>query len=1183
MKFYSLLQGRLSACQTHQIYRVMKLTFILLTVTLIQVSAAVRAQKVTLKEKNASLTEVFKSIRQQTGFNFIYDMKLMETAKPVTISVTNTELKDALKQCFINQPFTYELDKKTIILKNKETEQVTPIKAVNDSTIRVEGRVVDDKGNGLSGATVIVKGTSYVIITGGRGAFSVQLKTTSAILVVSYLGYQTKEVTVSGADVNLTIRMEPGVSKLNAVTIVSNGYEDLPQERATGSFAAVSNPLFNRTTSTDVMDRLDGVVPGLQFNKLAYGTADIRGITIRGQSTLEANKQPLIIVDDVPYNGDINNINPNDIESVSVLKDAAAASIWGARAGNGVIVFKTKKGSYDKPLQVSFNTNLTVSEKPNLYALPLMTSSDYIDAEEFLFKQGNYDGNISNTYSYPLLSPVVDLLAQARAGTITQAAADAQINAMRNNDVRKDYLKYVYKNAVNQQYSLGLTGGSNTTAYAVSVGYDKDLGNIILTENDRLNLRSNFTFKPVSKLEINLSSAYTQQNINSGNPNTGLNYVPYSTIPYEMLAAPNGTPLVYGKDYLSSYAANPGDPRLLNWQFKPLEDIHDGYSKTTNYDLVFNAAATYHISKVFSASLQYNYEKTIGFGNNLTSADSYFVRNLVNLYTQPDGSPLIRPIPDAGILNQNYLNAHSSLVRAELKANKSWNDNSVLTVVAAAEVSENGASNQQSVVYGYNPGTLSNSSNMDFGTIYQYSNPYLGSGAVPNPIGFQSTVNRFTSVLMDAGYTFDQRYTISASARKDASNVFGVNANDKGVPLFSTGLSWDVGKEPFYKINFLPVLRLRATYGYNGNTFNGLSAISVINYTQGSTAPFTGLPYATISNPANKNLRWEKVGVMNLGVDFGFAGNRIAGSLEYYTKNSTDVIWISPIDPSTGFSSANSNSVNMNGKGIDIAINSVNLTGPIRWTSNVVFAYNTSKVTRFTPLAALQSADYLGAVSGNQPILGKTLYGIYAYKWAGLDHTAGNPQGYLNGEISEDYVGITTAPPSTLQFFGSSVPVTFGTFTNTFSYKQFSLSARIKYEFGFFFHASSTNYGNLFNSSSIGYALPTTADFAQRWQKPGDETHTNVPSMIYPDDAYRDLFYASSAALVAKGDNIRLQDLVASYTIGKPGKYFKNMKIYLTAQNLGIIWKANKFAIDPDYGYSIPQPKTISLGLNFNY
>ncbi len=1156
---------------------VMKLTAVLLFAIIMQVSATGFAQKVTLRGKNIPIKQIFKEIRKQTGYGILYQPDKVNTSATLNVDFENAGLNDVLTTCLQGQPLTYTIDENTIVIKTKAPIVARPLSMLRDSSIRVFGKVISETGLPMAGATVRIKGFPGVISTSGSGTFQIVLPSSDAIIEVSYIGYKTKEVTVSNADVELVIHMEPDIAKLQAVSVVSTGYEDLPAERATGSFSKLDNAQFNRTTSTSVMDRLDGTVPGVWFNKQLYNSPDIRGLTIRGQATLIASTWPLVIVDDFPYNGDINNINPNDIESVTVLKDAAAASIWGVRAGNGVIVFKTKKGNYDRPLQVSFNANLTVSAKPDLYYAPRMSSSDFINVEEYLFKQGNFDGLIGNTYTYPLLSPVVDLLGQARAGTISQASADAQIDAMRNNDVRKDYDKYIYKNAVNQQYALNLSGGSKATAYAVSVGYDKNLQNTVDANNDRLSIRSNLTFNPTPKLEINLGSTFTQSHLNAPNTSgSAAYYLPGVLLPYEMLASPSGKPLVYGANYLASFAANPGDPRLLNWQYVPLDDLNTGSNKTTNYDLLFNAGATYHISKVFSASVKYNYERTLGTNLITTDADSYYMRNLVNLYTQPVGSAVEKPIPDDAMLYQVDNNFYSSVLRAQLNADKVWNPNSELHVIAAGEVSENSNTFHTYTTYGFDPNTLTSASNIDFNTQYQFFIPYLGSGAVPNQLSYSGILNRFTSLLANAAYTYGQRYTISASARKDASNLFGVTANNRAVPLFSVGFIWNIAKEPFYKFDLLPVLRLRATYGYNGNTAAGLSAFSTIQYSQRGNAFYTGLPYASIENPANNNLRWEKVGIMNLGIDFGFAGNRLSGSLEYYTKNSTDVLWSSPLDPTTGFTSASTNSVAMKGHGVDIVLNSVNLKTPVRWTSTFIFSYNTDKVTKFTPLSPLQAGDYLNAASGTQPILGAPLSGVYAYKWAGLDHTAGNPQGYLNGAVSEDYASIVNAPPSSLKFFGSAIPVTFGSFSNTFSYKQFSVSANIKYEFGYYFHALSTNYGTLSNDA------PTMADFAQRWQKPGDEQHTNVPSMIYPDDYYRDAFYTSSAALVAKGDNIRLQDVVASYTINKPGSYFKSIKLYVTAQNLGIIWKANKFGIDPDYGYNFPAPKTISLGLNVN-
>jgi len=585
MKFYSLLQGKLSACQTHQVLRVMKLTFVLLTVALLQVSAASHAQKVTLNAKAEPLSEIFKTIRQQTGLNFVYDMKLMEIAKPVTLQVKDANLADVLHQCFIDQPFTYELDNKTIIVKEK---QIKAFSILKDTSIRVGGKVVNEKGEGLGGATVLVKGTTYLMVVGSSGAFSIVLPSSDAVLVVSYIGYKTKEVTISGADVDLVIHMEPAVGKLKDVDIVSTGYYDIPKERATGSFEVLTAKQLNMVTGTDIVSRLNGNVTSLNINPQLTPTSSsdpnkvpsTSNLTIRGGNSFGRNTTtgglPLFVVDGVALEDNdavaystaadpLANMNPNDIESVIFLKDAAAASIWGSRAANGVVVIVTKKGKYNTPMQVSVNSNITVTEKPNLFYYKRASTADFIDVQKTLYKNGFYDGTLSYAdyadynFPQPAVPGVVEILEQQKNGQITADQANAQLAALGQNDVRKDITKYILRNAVNQSHSISIIGGSQDIAYHLSGGYDNDLNNTILSGSNRLTLSSSTTIKVNKNFSVQTNIDYSQNNRSDQSVNNFFQesgnaaHYGYMVDPYTRLVDSKGNPVNVIKDYRPEY------------------------------------------------------------------------------------------------------------------------------------------------------------------------------------------------------------------------------------------------------------------------------------------------------------------------------------------------------------------------------------------------------------------------------------------------------------------------------------------------------------------------------------------------------------------------------------------------------------------------------------------------------
>ena len=301
----------------------------------------------------------------------------------------------------------------------------------------------------------------------------------------------------------------------------------------------------------------------------------------------------------------------------------------------------------------------------------------------------------------------------------------------------------------------------------------------------------------------------------------------------------------------------------------------------------------------------------------------------------------------------------------------------------------------------------------------------------------------------------------------------------------------------------------------------------------------------------------------------------LSGSIEYYYKKATDLLGLAPADITTGAGTfVNGNNAILDTKGIDITLNSLNVhDGDLRWSTVLLFSYNRNTVAKYL-LPPSGNSAYVGSGS-LVPIVGQPAYNIVSYRWAGLDPANGNPRAYLAGQVSEDYAAIiANNNPNDLVFSGSALPEDFGAIRNDLSWKGLSLSVNIKYEFNFYFRRFATSYNDLFNNW-IGYS-----DFAQRWQKPGDEKTTNVPSMVYPDDPNRDAVYDYSSATVENGDNIRIQDIRLDYQLKTlwARMPFKGLDLYAYANNVGIIWRANKVGMDPDYGTGIPNPFTFSLG-----
>lgn len=1067
--------------------------------------------------------------------------------------------------------------------------------AANAQTkIHIQGIVIAaDNKQQLANATITYLG-KVVAQTGKDGTFDFVVSETRGNFIVSYVGYSSVGIAFGpGHNAPFKIGLSPDQKLLNEV-VVSTGYQTLPKERTSGSFDQIDNKLINRSSGTNILDRLNGIASGFRFNgtaatSVATGSADRNlGINIRGVSTLSGNvsTDPLIVLDNFPYEGNISNINPNDIESISILKDAAAASIWGARSGNGVIVITTKKGRKNQKLSVEFNGTVTFRSKPNLfYDRNFLPTNDYIDLETNLFKQGYFDNWLTDTYDQAPVSPVVDLLAAAQSGSINNGQAQSQINALRNIDVRKDYQKYIYRNSTDQQYNIGLRGGSEQNAYTMSVGYDKNQNPLVRNGFDRITVNAQNTYSPLPNLSITTGVNYSRNNtsldnnlgygagISAGGPVAGI-------YPYAQFAGPGGSHLPIVKDYRASYVANAIANGFLDWNYRPLDELSLANNNNKVNDLLFNVGATYKLLKHWNVSLQYQNEDQVVDNKNLESQDTYAARNLINQFTipNPGGQPTYQ-VPVGGILNLTHNELISNNIRGMLNYNQIFAGKHEIVGLVGAELRQLTNTGYIRNSLGYDDEFGTSTGNIDYYNYLQTSPN--GYNQIPSPLGnVIGSTNRFVSYFSNLGYTYDGRYTFTVSGRKDGSNIFGVRTNDRVTPLWSVGAVWDIAKEEFYKIDDIPALRLRASFGYNGNVYNG-SAYVTGSYT---TAPTTGATAIYNLTAPNPDLSWEKVKNINIGVDFGTKNNRLSGTIEYYVKNGNNLIEDVPLFSSTGFLSFYGNAASTTTKGIDLTFNTRNLVGAFQWNTSLLLSTLKDKVTSYN--AQLTNTTIQSTIG--IPIVGRSIYGIYSYKWAGLDPENGDPQGYLNGKISKDYAGIIdNYNPDSLKYNGSARPTLYGSLRNDFSYHRFSVSANIGFEFGFVFRRPSTN---LNAAEVISQSNSQNIDYQQRWQKPGDENLTTVPSIVYPSDDSRNLFYHYSNALVTNGANIRLLDARLAYDL-TTGSFkrlpFRKFQVFAYASNLGIIWRANKYGIDPDIVntiyHSIPNPFTLAIGFNANF
>src|SRR5690606_22787058 len=478
----------------------------------------------------------------------------------------------------------------------------------------------------------------------------------------------------------------------------------------TGSFAYVGSAELNTMTTENFLERLEGKVAGLQFDNRS-GTPLLN---VRGLNTFSSgSSKPLIVVDNFPYDGDLENINPNDIESVSVLKDAAASSIWGSRAGNGVIVVTTKKGSSRSRNEINFSGNVLVTQKPDIFYTPNISSADFIDVERMLFAEGFYDRTFASSYKQRyIFSPVVELLYANKEGRVSPEDLEQKLAYWSAQDYRKDYSRHLLRNALGQQYFADIVSTTDRNRLRASIGYDDHTGTQKKSSNRRYTLRLTNETTLSKNLDLSLNVSYTES-VSAGSatfPSDNLN--PGGTrnaiYPYAELMDEAGNALVVPKNLNLAFADTAGAGKLLDWKYRPLEDIEKSSSDTRSGHITANLQLRYKILEWLRAELIYGYETQSGKTSLHYQEGSFYVRDLINRYSEPANGSLIYNIPRGGILNNstNRLQAHR--VRGQLNFNKNWNQRHRLSWLLGGEVSSSNTTQDSYGVYGYDEDVMTN-------------------------------------------------------------------------------------------------------------------------------------------------------------------------------------------------------------------------------------------------------------------------------------------------------------------------------------------------------------------------------------------------------------------------------------------------------------------------------------------
>ncbi|MDO5978373.1 SusC/RagA family TonB-linked outer membrane protein [Flavivirga spongiicola] len=1128
-------------------------------------------------DKTLTVDEVFDLIKQQTDYKFIYEEGIFKDFQSIEVKKgiirTNKLLQKSLSQGDFNLVVTTN---NTILIKEKSKAQQK----------QVSGKVIDEEGLPLPGVVVLIKGTTNGTATNFDGTYSITVPTLDNVLVFSFLGFETQEITV-GNQSTINLVLEEELAELAEVVVT--GYQQISKERSTGAYAKPEmSTLKDRSTSMNVLQRLDGLVPGLVINNApnnTIGSSNDSGILIRGLSTINGNQNPLFVVDGVAL-ADVSSLNPQDVEDITVLKDATAASIWGARAANGVIVITTKRGGFNKKTRIDYDTFINFQGKPDLDYRPVLNSQQFIQTARELFDPGTFPYNSQlfyNQQSGPTKNISVhnQILYDLDNGVINQTTADAMLNDLANTNNLSQIEDLLYRNAYINNHTLSVQGGGEKHAFYGSIAYTNNQSSSPGEKDEtyKLNVRQDFKIgeRVNFRLNTDLTNSVTEAKraIQADNRFT----------PYALFQDGSGNNLTMNALQHFSNFQRPDLENVsgINLDYTPLDEVNYGFTDANALSARLTAGLTIDLFKGLKYEGTYGYFHQNSKSESFDSQDSYGVRSDIIFFTIPGANPGDNPtfhLPTEG----GYYRTFDRFVknwtfRNQLAYDGSFNDGlHKVTALAGYESQEQLFNNRQNFIRGYDLRSQLAPA-LDYealrsgitGTLVVNS---FGRSRITNsnePFGESEVLFRFTSMYANAAYTFNNKYTISGSVRADESNLFGLDKSAQNRPVWSAGLKWNIGKEDFMSgVNWIDNLALRGTYGITGNSPapGGAASFDVLRTRATNTFAYTAGLANEITAPGNKKLTWERTENLNIGLDFGIFNNRLRGSLDYYENKTDDLLDEILTNTFTGFAQIPGNSGSLENKGIEVSLQTLNIDGDFSWHTGLTLGYNKNKITSLNSSANTITNVQVGL---RPPQPGYSAFPIFAYDFVGLNNE-GSPEIRLaDGTITSEQ---GAADFEDLLFMGTYQPKWSGGFTNSFSYKGLALTANMIYNLGHVMFTDTPGSGAYSGRPLEGGRNSFTrgnvhADFVNRWQQPGDEANTNTPGYTPLSNTLdRDIrYYKYGDINVTSASYIKLRDISLSYTL--PDTVIQkinasHLSFRLMLNNV-MLWKDNNKGIDPEF------------------
>ena len=1072
----------------------MRLSLVLLLTTLINVSANVFSQntKLTIDLQNATIKDVLNEIEKTSSYKFIYRNEFVDVQQVVDINATEESLETVMSDLFDSDLIAYRVfEGNIVVITDKSILQ----------QLKVTGKVTDAiTGEPLAGVNVVVQGTTIGVTTDVNGAYSIEAPNNNAVLAFSFIGYVTENMRV-GNQATINIQLTAEVKNLEEVIVV--GYGTKKREDVTGSVTSVSKSRLAEVPVTNVLQSVEGTVAGLNITTTSSVPGSTPAVLIRGQNSITAQTGPYIVVDGIPLiktaGSSINDINPNDIASIEVLKDASATAIYGVMGSNGVILITTKRGSTGKPV-IRYNAytgfeNLAHILKPR-------------NGAEYVEKYATFMSQTGQVQTNPV--PNYGELPNYNAG------------------IENNWVDLTTRQGMITDNNLSISGGTADFKYYVGGEYMKQKGTIKGYQFHRASLRSNVDINVTKFLTIGMSSFFVSNNYDGGRANflNGMSMSPYG-VPYNA----NGT-----------YAIYPMNPEQL-WVNPLLGLTIDRISRTVNFN--GNAYAEIKFPGIFQ-----------GLKYRLNAGYIYFPERNAS-YTGRAANDLVG--------TASVTNAHTTNYTIEniLYYNKDWNKHHIdLTALYSAQERNWMTSTARAVGF--------------VNDIISFNN--LGAGATQSA---SSERDRYglLSQMFRINYTYDSKYLLTLTARRDGSSVFGANTTKYGI-FPSAALAWNITRESFMSnIKFINNLKLRLSYGKTGN--EAVSVYRTITTDNAVRYPFNGLSTIGVlaGNLGNADLNWENTKTLNAGLDFTILNERISGTVDLYDNNTYDLLLSRSLPIITGFSSVLDNIGKTSNKGIEIALNTRNFVGTgFRWETAIVFASNKNKII-----------DLYGDAKddlGNRWFIGHPIRVTYDYVMEGIWQTGEDASlqdpGAKPGDLKfKDVTGDGKITADDKVILGQTDPKWTGGITNTFHYKNISLNVFIQTTQGVTKGDPDLNYGDETGRRN-------TPEAVGYWT--ADNQSNTRPALSYNNT--RGYGYASDASYT------RIKDVTLSYAL--PRSFLDKIGIdswtvYASGRNLYTFTKWIGWDPENNYQYrgvintsgdwtnNYPLTRSFVFGLNVSF